>query len=569
MRGKLVLGGGSRWLPLSSAEAWLCTKAFPDRNFLILAVSLGLLAGLLLIIQAGVLAGIVHQVIFDGKGLRDVILPLGLLPMTIILRALLVWSAEHFGFKAAAAVKTALRIQLFDHFFALGPQRLRSRATGDLAHQVVDAVEGLEAYYARFLPQAAQAALLPLAMLAFILPLDLVSGLVLLFTAPFIPLFMVLIGNRAEKMNRRQWRKLAALSARFLDSLQGLTTLKMFNASRRETEVIARITEDYRKTTVSVMRVAFLSALMLEFLATVSVAVVAVFIGFKLLSGSITFQAGFFILLLAPEFYLPLRTLGAHYHSRLAALAAAEGIIAIMSEPPQRQTPGNNRFSWPLVNLDLENISFSHIHGQALLQYLNVRIPAGSITVLAGPSGAGKTTLLRILLRSITPDTGRLLVNGTDLREVSFQDWLTHVVWMPQEPYFFQGTMQDNMLMGAAIDVSQDQWSGLKRAAAMTGLDQDLANLPAGLQTTLGEGGFGLSGGQRQRLALTRAFFKDAPLFLLDEPTAHLDEQSCQTVLAALRSLGGRRTLVVASHDPRVREIADIVVELRTDKDYP
>ena len=555
--------GGLNKPPSFSAKNWLLEQAGPAAHLLSLAVALGLSAGILLVIQAGMLAQIVHGVIFEGQGLNDVFSLILALPALMVARAALVWAAEQFGFRAAARVKAAVRMHLYDRLMAAGPSRLRHRPPGDLAHQMVDAVEGLEAYYARFLPQAAQAALIPSAILAFVFPLDMVSALILLFTAPFIPLFMVLIGSRAGRLNQRQWRRLATLSARFLDSLQGLTTLKLFNATRREAEVIARITDNYRQTTVSVLRVAFLSALVLEFLATVSVALAAVLIGFKLLSGSMTFQTGFFVLLLAPEFYLPLRTLGTHYHARLSAQAAAQGIVAGLAESPMQVESGTLHPHWQSIALRLDNISFSHSPDQKAVHGVSAEILAGSLAILAGSSGAGKTTLLRILLQSLRPDEGRVLVNETDLGEVNQAAWMEHVSWVPQEPFFFQGTILDNVLMREGANLSSDVQARLDQAAALTGLDKDLTAWPRGWHAPVGEGGDALSGGQRRRLALTRAVFKGGAVFLLDEPTAHLDMQSRETVLAALRSLAGRHTVIAASHDPRVLEIADQVVKMR------
>ncbi|MBR9982200.1 MAG: thiol reductant ABC exporter subunit CydD [Desulfatitalea sp.] len=545
-----------------SLQTWLNQAAAPVRRRLILAVSLGLAAGVLLIVQAGLLGAIVHGVVFEGRHVADVFAQLILLPAVMAVRFLLVWAGENCGFQAAVQVKADLRMRLYTHLQRMGPQRLRSRSVGELAHQVVDGVEGLEAYYARFLPQAALAVLIPLAVLAFVFPLDLISGLILLGTAPFIPLFMVLIGGYAEKLNQRQWRRLAALSARFLDSLQGLTTIRAFNASRREAAIIARITDEYRETTVSVLRVAFLSALVLEFLATVSLALVAIFIGFKLLAGDMVFQSGFFILLLAPEFFLPLRSLGTQYHARLSAMAAAEGLLGILSEPtdplPQRREKVRPR--WNTVALELAHIAYRYPGGQTVLRELKMSVGAGTLTVLAGPSGTGKTTALRLMLGSLTPDRGHIVVNGADLSRMPSAAWLAHVAWVPQSAFLFQGTLLENMLLPTDGNPSPTHMEYLDRAAALTGLDRDLAALPQGWHTRLGEAGEGLSGGQRRRLALTRAVLKNAPLILLDEPTAHLDAESRRTVVKALRALAGRHTLVVASHDPEVLGIADSVV---------
>jgi ATP-binding cassette, subfamily C, bacterial CydD len=547
----------------STPRAWLGREARTARNFLILAVCLGWAGGMLLIAQASLLATIVHDVVFNGYAMAEVFARLMLLPPIMAMRFVLVWAGEHFGFRGAARVKADIRQRLYAHLLRLGPERLRTRSIGDLTHQVVDGVEGLEAYYARFLPQAALAGLIPLAVLAFVFPLDLTSGLILLGAAPFVPVFMVLIGSQAEKLNQRQWRRLAALSARFLDSLQGLTTIKMFGASRREAEIIVRITDDYRQTTLSVLRFAFLSALILELIATVSMAMVAVFIGFRLLSGEMAFQTGFFILLLVPEFFLPLRALGSHYHSRLSASAAAEGLLAILDEPPPDSEPTDMQHPrWSAVGLQLDNLCFAHTPAHEIVCELNLQITPGSFTVLAGLSGVGKTTLLRLLLGSIAPDKGRILCNGIDLSHIAPAAWHAHIAWMPQEPYLFQGSIKYNARLWDDAPETPAQREALQYAAARTGLDKDIAALPHGWDTQLGEGGQGLSGGQRRRLALTRAMLKHAPLVILDEPTAHLDDAGRHTVIAALRSMAGQRTVVIASHDPAVLAAADRVVDL-------
>jgi len=550
----------SSWLRAGAGQAW---------KSLTLAVALGLAAGMALIAQAAILANIMQQVLFAGRDLAAVTPLMLLLPPLMLLRAGLVWTGEQMGFQAAATVKTSLRIQLYDHVQALGPDRLRSASSGDLAHHVVDGVEGLEAYYARFLPQLANAALIPAAILAFVFPADLISGLILLFTAPFIPLFMILIGSRARRMNQRQWRRLARLSARFLDSLQGLTTLKLFNATRREADLIARITDNYRRTTVSVLRVAFISALVLEFFSTVSLAVVAVFIGFKLLAGNMAFESGFFILLLAPEFFLPLRALGSSYHARLSAMAAAEGLLSLLADPPPpRAGQGAVRPVWTSLCLDVDQVCYRHTPDAPLvLDAISLHVPAGACAVLTGASGAGKTTLLRLLLGTVRPVNGCILANGLDVSGLDLEAWLRHVAWMPQTPGLFQATLLDNVLMENQARISTAEMSELNRMARVTGLDRDLAGLGPMEQawhTRLGEDGLGLSGGQRQRVALTRAALKKAPLMLLDEPTAHLDRTSHATMLAALRSWKGRHTMVIASHDPEIRELADIVLELQT-----
>ncbi|MEJ2061053.1 MAG: ABC transporter transmembrane domain-containing protein, partial [Gammaproteobacteria bacterium] len=303
-------------------KQWLKTRQASVRRELMLAVGVGLFGGLLLIVQAHYLGRIVNAVVIERHALHSVLPWLGMLLVVFAARFVVAWAVEEIAARAAVKIKVGLRDELYGRVTALGPTRLAAERSGELANTLVDGVEAMDAYFARYLPQMSLAALIPLAILAFVFPEDWVSGLILIITAPLIPFAMFLIGKGTEALNQKQWRKLARMSAHFLDMLQGITTLKLFNASRHEAEVIARISDDYRKATMSVLRVAFLSSLALEFFATVSIALVAVLIGFRLMWGDMDFQNGFFVLLLAPEFYLPLRNMGTYYHSRMEAIGA-------------------------------------------------------------------------------------------------------------------------------------------------------------------------------------------------------------------------------------------------------
>lgn len=509
---------------------------------------------LLLIGQYMLLASVLDDVVFAGAGL-DALWPRmhGLLAL-ICARAPLAWLAERAAVSAAGMVKQSVRETLLAHLFALGPVRLSGERTGGLAALLVDGVEALEPYYARFLPAITTVTVVPLAILAVVASRDWLSGAVLALTAPLIPLFMILIGKGAERLNQRQWARLARMSAHFLEVIQNLTTLKLFNASRREAEIIAKVSEDYRLATMSVLRVAFLSALALEFLATVSIAMVAVFIGFRLLSGTMDYQRGLFILLLAPEFYLPLRSLGAHYHARMEAIGAATRMVEMLERAAPAATAGDGHGPVPTGAVSFENVHLTYAGGRVGLAGLDLRVQPGTVTALVGPSGAGKSSIVSLLLGFVPVNAGRIVAGETDLRDIPLETWRRHLAWVPQRPTLFRGTIAGNIRLGT--DAGDEQ---IRAAARLTGADAFISALPDRYGHIVGERGGGLSGGQVRLIALTRAALRDVPLLILDEPTASLDRTSEHLVNRAIRRLAGGRTVVVIAHRLDTARMADII----------
>lgn len=523
------------------------------------AVALGTLSGWLLILQAGCLAKAVSGVVFDQRTLGDVMPWMWGLLAIFAARAGLAWASERTAHDAAQRVKLSLRGSLYDKLRRLGPAWLAEQRTGDLVNTLSDGVEALEAYYARFLPAISLMALVPLSILAFVFPIDWISGLVMLGTAPLIPFFMVLIGKGAERRNQQQWQQLARMSAHFLDTLQGLTSLKLFNASRREAEVIARISDDYRSTTLSVLRIAFLSAFALEFFSTVSIAIVAVLIGFRLYWGEIDFLHGFFVLLLAPEFYLPLRNMGAHYHARMDAIGAADNMLRILDAPlpqPQAERKTPLMIQGP-IGLRLSGVGFTYPDGRRALRGVDLDIAPCEHVALVGPSGAGKSTLLDLLLGFQQPGEGRIWANGQPLETLDPAAWRRRLAWVPQRAHLFHGSLRDNIRL-ARPDAAPGE---VERAARLAHAHDFIRQMPQGYDTPVGEGGRGLSGGQIQRIALARAFLKDAPLVILDEATAHLDLESEHLIRQAFETLAEGRTLIMVAHRLRtVRRMPRILV---------
>ncbi len=525
----------------------LLGEARKVRLFLAFTVGLGLAAGLIVVLQAASLARVVNQVYLQGRNLKEVWPLLIMLLGLIFLRAILAWGSEVLSHRAAARIKGDLRRQLLQRLFVLGPLHVRGERTGELVNLMTEGIEALEDYFARYLPQLALAAIIPLTILVFVFPIDLTSGLILFLTAPLIPFFMILIGKWADHLTKRQWGHLSRMSAHFLDVLQGLTTLKLFGKSKAQFTVIARISDEFRKTTMGVLRVAFLSALVLEMLSTISTALVAVALGLCLVYDRISFEHAFFLLLLAPEFYLPLRLLGNQFHASMAGVTAANRIFEVL-QTPLPKTGDRQEGLQPetqLLRISFKEVSLTYPGGdRPALQGVTFDLRAGERVALVGPSGTGKTSIANLLLRFADPGEGIIEVNGIPLQQIPADQWRRLISYVPQHLYLFYGTVAENILLGRP-GASMDQ---VREAAELAGAHEFIMKLPRGYDTPVGELGLRLSGGQARRLALARAFLKDAPLLILDEATAGLDPASEQVIQEALERLMQGRTVLVIAH---------------------
>ena len=522
------------------------------------AIVLGALAAALAVPQAWLLAHAIAPVVMEKAPISSALLwLLPVLPL-LVLRFVLANASGRAALAAAGRVKARIRSALLRHLASLGPATNAGRSTGEAATVVLEGVDALDAYVSRFLAHLGVLVVLPPLVLVVVLPRDWISGLVLLVTAPVIPVFMILLGLGAEQLNRRQWLRLLRLSGRLLDGLQRLTTLRLLNAGDREAERLAEAAEDYRRSTMAVLRVAFLSALALEFFATVGIALVAVLIGFRLLDGALGFEAAFFVLLLAPEFYAPLRQLGLDYHARMEALAAAERILDLQAETPMPAGEARPPLDAD-VTIECEGVRFDWEPDRPALRDFSLRLVPGEIVALVGPSGAGKSTLLSLLMGLLRPQSGRVLANGHDLASLDPAHWLEHVAVVPQRPHMFEGSVLDNIRLGDP-DASLDR---VRVAARMAAADGFITALPQGYDTPLGEHGETLSGGQVQRLALARAFLKDkARVLVLDEGTAGLDRGTEASVADAIRRLAAGRTTLIVTHRLATVGLADRVVFL-------
>ncbi|MEU2683902.1 thiol reductant ABC exporter subunit CydD [Streptomyces hygroscopicus] len=538
----------------------LLRYARATRFFLAASVALGLVGAGLLIAQAMLIAEIVVGAFQRGDGAGALTLPLGLLALVALGRAVVSWLTELAAHRASAAVKSELRLRLLERAVRLGPSWLDSQRTGALTTLATRGIDALDDYFARYLPQLGLAVVVPVAVLARIVTADWISALIIVVTLPLIPLFMVLIGWATQSRMDRQWRLLSRLSGHFLDVVAGLPTLKVFGRAKAQAASIRAITADYRRATLKTLRLAFLSSFALELLATVSVALVAVDIGMRLVHGEMDLFTGLMVLVLAPEAYLPLRQVGAQYHAAAEGLAAADEVFAVLERAlPSSAADGSPAPDARGAALTLDGLMVRHPGRTApSLARTSFEIRPGETVAVVGPSGAGKSTLLNAVLGFAVPDQGRVLIGGRDLASLDPESWRRQIAWVPQRPYLFAGTIAENVRLARPDADDEAVRAALRDADAY----RFVSALPDGIETRLGEMGAGLSAGQRQRIALARAFLADRPVLLLDEPTANLDGETEASVVEAVRRLAEGRTVLLVVHRPALLPLADRVLRL-------
>ncbi|WP_046583726.1 thiol reductant ABC exporter subunit CydD [Streptomyces mangrovisoli] len=533
----------------------LLRHAHATRLFLGAMVFLGALGAGLVIAQAMLIAEIVVGAFQHGRSAGALGTPLLLLVAVACGRALVAWLTELAAHRASAAVKSELRGRLLERAVALGPGWLSGQRTGSLVALATRGIDALDDYFSRYLPQLGLAVVVPVAVLARIVTEDWVSAALIVATLPLIPLFMILIGWATQSRMERQWRLLSRLSGHFLDVVAGLPTLKVFGRAKAQAESIRRITGAYRQATMRTLRIAFLSSFALELLATLSVALVAVTIGMRLVHGDMDLYNGLLVLVLAPEAYLPLRQVGAQYHAAAEGLAAAEELFTVL----ETEVPASGTRPVPAGAVAFEDVTvrFPGRSGDAVTR-ASFTVEPGETVALVGPSGAGKSTLLNVLLGFVRPAEGRVGIGGADLTDVDLEQWRAQVAWVPQRPHLYAGTIAENVRL-ARPDADD---AAVRRALGDAGALEFVDALPEGVRTVLGEDGAGLSAGQRQRLALARAFLADRPVLLLDEPTAALDGRTEAEVVEAVRRLAAGRTVLLVVHRPALLDVADRVVRL-------
>ena len=528
-----------------SLRAFLKLQSKPAAMWLKLSIALGTFNAILMIAGAYLLAQTIHNVMFEGESLAQVTHLLRPLAGIILLRALFLALSERLSAFAALKIKSAMRQTLLTKLTQLGPSYIEQHGQGATLNTLHDGVEALHDYYAKYLPGVAYSALIPIEILVVIFPTDYKAGLIFLLTAPLIPFFMILVGSKAEDLNQKRWKQLAVLGNYFFDRIQGLTQLKLFNATRTELKHIAKISDDFRHATLDVLKIAFLSSFALEFLATISVALVAVIIGFRLFFGTLDFATGFVVLLLAPEFYLPLRQLGSHYHARLQGISAAADMVTILNAPlPEQPQQNSAHVNEPINTISINNLNFTYPNSNEGIKNINLALPNKGLVAVVGASGSGKSTLFDCILGFHPQVIGQISINDKPLDATNINTLQNKIAWIPQTPTLFYQSISDNIKI-AKPDASQLE---LEQAAHQAGALDFINTLPNGFNTLIGEQGEGLSGGQKQRIALARAFLKQAPILVLDEPTAHLDSQTEQLIQRAINDYAKTHLVLVIAH---------------------
>jgi ATP-binding cassette, subfamily C, bacterial CydD len=536
---------------MGPVEPRLLRCSRPAQGFLLCTAGFGLAATALTLVQTGLVAHLLAAAA-PGDGVTALAASLLLLLGVLAARALAAYGSEVAALRAAAQARSRLRQRLTTHALRLGPDWLAGQRAGEITTLASKGLDSLDAYFARFLPQLLLAVVVPVAVLVRVAFADWISAVVIAVTLPLVPLFGALVGGYTGARSRRQWRLLAALGGHFLDVVEGLATLKLFGRGKAQAAVIGRVTEEHRAVTMSILRVAFLSALVLELAAALATALVAVEVGLRLLYGQMSYETALLVLLLTPEAYLPLRAVAIQYHASREGAAAASRVFEILAVPVRdaaRPAAAGRRPAGP--DLRVQEITLTGVGVRyprrelAALGGISLTLSPGDRLVLTGPSGAGKSTLLALLLRFVQPSTGTIRVGGTDLAGIPAAAWPSQIAWMPQHPYLFPGSVAGNIALGRPA-AGPD---AIRRAAALAGAAEFIENLPRGYDTPLGERAMRLSAGQRQKIALARAFLCDAPLLLLDEPAAHLDRVSAAHLWAVLADLPPGRTVVLVTHD--------------------
>lgn len=531
---------------------WLKSQSKLAKRWLMLSVGLGFVSGLLLVGQAALLASILHQLIIEHVDKYSLINQFVGLFIIIGLRALCSWGREIFGYRCGEQIRLHIRQLILNRLQSLGPAYIKGKPAGTWASLVLEQVEEMQDFFARYLPQMSLSVLIPVVILFAVFPLNWAAGLIFLLTAPLVPLFMALVGLGAADANRRNFKALQRLSGHFYDRLQGLSTLRLFDRAEAEAENLHAASHVLRKRTMEVLRLAFLSSAVLEFFSAISVAIVAVYFGFAFI-GELNFGnygipislfTGLFILVLAPEFYQPLRDLGTFYHAKAQAIGAAESIVEFLNIEADEMTDGAQALANPeKIQISVTDLEVLSPEGQKLAGPLTFDINTNEHVALVGPSGAGKTSLLNALL-GFLPYRGSIKINGIELKELNHSEWRQAISWVGQNPLLVHGTIYDNITLGNPLAEQAQVTQVAKEAYA----DEFINRLEKGYQHHVGDRSGGLSVGQAQRIAVARAMLQQGAFWILDEPTASLDANSERLVLESLSRAVEQHTTLMVSH---------------------
>ena len=529
---------------------WLKGQSKLAKKWLTLSIGLGFLSSLFLIAQAALLADILHQLIIEQVDKYELISHFIAILAIVAIRAACSWGREIAGYRCGEYVRVHIRQLVMNKLQELGPAYIKGKPAGTWATLLLEQVEDMQDFFSRYLPQMSLSVLIPFAILIVVFPQNWAAGLVFLLTAPLVPLFMALVGMGAADANRRNFKALQRLSGHFYDRLQSMTTIRLFNKTAQETEHLHGASEIFRKRTMEVLRLAFLSSAVLEFFTSISIAIVAVYFGFTFIGEldfghygtTVTLFTGLFILILAPEFYQPLRDLGTFYHAKAQAVGAAESLVEFLNTETNAQANGTKKVSnSTTLDIQVTDLIVTTHDDKTLLGPISFHLFEGSQTALVGPSGAGKTSLINAIL-GFLPYQGSIKVNGIELSELDKKQWYQEINWVGQNPTLVHGTIEENITLGKQ-EITKEQLDSASKQAFANEFIDDL-----GYQHAISDRSGGLSVGQAQRLALARALLQQGRLWILDEPTASLDAKSERLVMKSLNEATQGLTTLMISH---------------------
>ncbi|MFA0653429.1 heme ABC transporter permease/ATP-binding protein CydD [Vibrio sp. 10N.222.49.C12] len=548
-----------------SLNKWLKQQSKLAKRWLMIAISLGVLSSVFLIAQAALLASILHQLIIENVDKSELVGHFAGLALSVVGRAGCTWGREIAGYRCGEQIRVYIRQLILDKLRELGPAYIKGKPAGTWATLLLEQVEDMQDFFSRYLPQMSLSVMIPFIILVVVFPVNWAAGLIFLITAPLVPMFMALVGMKAADANRKNFKALQRLSGHFYDRLQSMTTIRLFDRTNAETEVLKGASEVFRTRTMDVLKIAFLSSAVLEFFTSISIAMTAVYFGFTYIGelnfghygAGITLFAGLFILILAPEFYQPLRDLGTFYHAKQQAVGAAESIVEFLETDITKVKSGNTQLdSAQGINIEAQDLKVLSPEGVQLVGPISFALNTRQSTALVGPSGAGKTSLINAIL-GFMPYEGSLKINGIELRDLDLASWRKTISWVGQNPLLLHGTIRDNVTLGKHDITDQVVENALEQSFANEFVNEH------GLNYMISDRSGGLSVGQSQRLALARAMIQDGQFWLLDEPTASLDTRSEQLVMKGINSNIESRTALLVTHQLAPLQSVDNILVMR------
>ncbi|MEZ9318059.1 heme ABC transporter permease/ATP-binding protein CydD [Vibrio lentus] len=548
-----------------SLNKWLKQQSKLAKRWLMIAISLGVLSSVFLIAQAALLASILHQLIIENVDKSELVGHFAGLALSVVGRAGCTWGREIAGYRCGEQIRVYIRQLILDKLRELGPAYIKGKPAGTWATLLLEQVEDMQDFFSRYLPQMSLSVMIPFIILVVVFPVNWAAGLIFLITAPLVPMFMALVGMKAADANRKNFKALQRLSGHFYDRLQSMTTIRLFDRTNAETEVLKGASEVFRTRTMDVLKIAFLSSAVLEFFTSISIAMTAVYFGFTYIGelnfghygAGITLFAGLFILILAPEFYQPLRDLGTFYHAKQQAVGAAESIVEFLETDITKVKSGNTQLDPAQgINIEATDLKVLSPEGVQLVGPISFALNTRQSTALVGPSGAGKTSLINAIL-GFMPYEGSLKINGIELRDLDLASWRKTISWVGQNPLLLHGSIRDNVTLGKHDIADQVVENALEQSFASEFVNEH------GLDYMISDRSGGLSVGQSQRLALARAMIQDGQFWLLDEPTASLDTRSEQLVMKGINSNIESRTALLVTHQLAPLKSVDNILVMR------